>query len=325
MDRFNGINIGELSPHERQKILMFFIPNLSSFESKSGNEGEVFFVNDNVVIKKYFSKIDNAAVLNGVFDKYCKECEQYHLKGYDIPQIYAWTMISKSDHSGFHYYIMEQRVPGRELFISNIFKMYDQYKDYISSKNFHDVLKNPELDANLYKKILTDYVSDFIEINQKIESMSDANLERFLEGVYGMFKEYHYAIPDVHARNVLLYNNNLKLIDLYFEKDEKGVDILKMTPPESLLYARLVMLFNYNADVKKLRAKGADIPNLIDDIDLNEVLCAEAMRKLIRVCKKLCILRPKENWWAGFVARLEKILDKENVEKVIKEVDPKFL
>ncbi len=325
MEKKIDININDLSEHDRQKFLMACIPNLSSFESRSGNEGTAFFISDDVVVKKYFSKIDDPVILNGVFDKYCKECERYHLKGYDIPKIYAWTIVSKSDHSGFHYYIMEERVPGRELFLSNIIKMYDKLKDVMPVQQFYDVLQKPEANINLYKEILSDYVSDFIEMNEKIESMSDSNLERFLEGIYGMFKEYHYAIPDVHARNVLFHNNDLKLIDLYLEKDEEAISSLKLTPPESLLYARMISLFNYNGDVKKLRSKEFDSYNLNNDLDLNEVLCTEALKKVIRAGKNLCELHPGESWWKNFVKRLSKILEKENVEKIIKEINPTLI
>lgn len=334
METINGIE--KLTEHERQNLLMALIPNLSLFNSKSGNEGTAFFVdknsvvddvviNDNLVIKMYNSKIDDPVILNGVFDKYCRECEKYHLKGYDIPKIYAWTIVSKPDHSGFRYYIMEQRVPGRELFLSNIIKVYDSLKNSMPAQEFYDVLQNPEKNASLYKKILSEYVLDFIEMNERIESMSDANLENFLEGVYGMFKEYHFAIPDVHARNVLFHNDNLKLIDLYLEKDEESIRELKMTPPESLLYARMISLFNYNGDLKKIRSNESGFSEINQGIELNEILCTQAIKKVIRVGSRLCKLHPDERWWKNFVARLNKILDRENAEEIIKKIEPTFM
>ena len=170
---------------------------LSSFESRAGNEGRVFFVSDEVIVKKYFPKIDNPEVLQKIFNIYCQECERYYKKGYKIPKIYTWSIIQRPDHSGFDYYLMEERVPGRELFISNIVKMYDEFKDLLSKNDFERAVTNPEENQSVYEKILSSYVHDFIEMNQRIESMSDKDLEVFLESIYKMFGECKYAIPDV--------------------------------------------------------------------------------------------------------------------------------
>lgn len=325
MERFSGSYIESLSADERQQLLLSTIPMLSGFKSKAGNEGEVFFVSKDVLVKKYFSKIDNMDMLGNIFNKYCEECEYFSKKGYNIPKIYDWTMISRPDHSGFDYYLLEQKIPGRELFLSNILKLYDSFKYDVDETEFDKTVNNPENNPKLYEKILTEYVHDFIEMNQRIESMSDAELEKFLEGIYNMFIECKYAIPDVHARNVLMYQNKLNLIDLYLERDREGYKAMKLTPPENLLLARIIALFNYNGDVKKFKSNDFQTSEINEFIDINEDLCTEAIKKVIRAGKRLCKFHPEQRWWDKFANRVEKVLNKEHTAEILKEIDPTLM
>ena len=326
MYRFKNSYIDNLSPEERQHLLMSAIPMLPDFKSKAGNEGQIFYVSKDIIVKKYFSKIDKPEVLTGLFNKYCDECEEFWKRGYKIPRIYAWTMVSKPDHSGFDYYLLEERVPGRELFFSSIMKMYEQeFKDHMSKDDYANVVQNPENNSREYEKILGSYVHDFLEMNERIESMSDADIDRFLEDIYKMFVESEYAIPDVHARNVLFHQGKLNLIDLYLEHDREGYKALRMTPAENLLLARIVALFNYNGELKKLKSNDPMLAYINDDIDFNGILCTEAMKKIIKSGKRICKFNPSQQWWDTFVKRIEKILDKEQTAEIIKEIDPKML
>ena len=153
MHRFEKSFIENLSNADKQFLLLSSIPMLSGVSSKAGNEGRVFFVSEDVIVKKYFSKIDNPEVLENVFNKYCEECEAFYLRGYNIPRIYTWTMISRPDHTGFDYYLLEERVPGRELFISNIIKMYEEFKDGLTENEFRHLVEKPEENMKLYEKI----------------------------------------------------------------------------------------------------------------------------------------------------------------------------
>ena len=325
MKRFSGSYLDSLSEFDKQQLLVSSIPMLSSFESRAGNEGRVFFVSDEVIVKKYFPKIDNPEVLQKIFNVYCQECERYYKKGYKIPKIYTWSIIQRPDHSGFDYYLMEERVPGRELFISNIVKMYDEFKDLLSKNDFERAVTNPEENQAVYEKILSSYVHDFIEMNQRIESMSDKDLEVFLESIYKMFGECKYAIPDVHARNVLFHQGKLNLIDLYLEKYEGGYQYEVFTPPEKLLLARMIMLFNYNGDIKHYASGDLKLNKINEEIEINEILCAEAMKKVIRAGKRICKFSAESRWWAGFVKRLEKILNKDHVNEIVKEIEPTIM
>lgn len=326
MKRFNGKLIETLSEEERQHLLMQAIPMLQDLPSKAGNEGRIFYVSNDVIVKKYFSKLDKPEVLYGAFDKYCRECEDFVMKGYNIPKIYAWSMISRPDHSGFDYYLLEERIPGRELFFSSILKMYEQeFQDHIDKDGFEAIVQNPELNPSLYEKILTSYIHDFIEMNERIESMSDTDLEKFLLGIYDMFVEGKYAIPDVHARNVLFNQGKMNLIDLYLEHDRDAYKALKATPAENLLLARMIMLFTFNGDLKKYKTNDIDMRHINHEIDLNGVLCTEAMKKVIRAGKRICSFSANKKWWEKFVLRIEHVLEKDQTADIIKEIDAKIL
>lgn len=325
MLRFGDIDINILSDAEKQQYLLSCIPFLSAFKRKNGSEGEVFFISDKIIVKKYFSQTDTPAVLNGLFDKYCEESNYFRAKGYNIPKIYTWTVLSRPDHSGFDYYLLEERVPGRELFVSSIMKMSDRFAGALDNQEFRYLIDNPEYNTALYNEILSSYIHDFLTMNEKIESMPEKNLEKFLTSVYDMFSECRYAIPDVHARNVLYHNESLNLIDLYLEKFSEGYKYSEFTPPELLLLSRMVALFNYNGDIKKYKSNDYDLRKINHDIELNELLCTEAMKKVIRTAKKSYEFNPSQEWWKVMAKRMEKVLEKENMESVVKEINPKLL
>lgn len=325
MNRLDKNNIETLSAEDKQRILLSFIPMLPSFPKKNGNEGEVFFVSENLIIKKYFSKIDNNSVLQYIFNKYCQECEYFYNKGYNIPKIYTWTVLSRADHTGFDYYLLEERVPGRELFISNISRISDRFIGALDKNEFNKLIANPQQNMPLYNEILNSYVYDFLSMNERIECMSETNLERFLISVHNMFAECMYALPDVHARNVLYNEDNLQLIDLYLETYPGGYKYVNYTPPELLLLSRIVTLFNHNADIKKYKVNDRNFKKINDNIDLNETLCTEALIKVIKTAKKFYEFHPNKRWWKGFIERLEKVVNRENAAKVIKEIEPEIL
>ena len=65
-------DIEKMSDAERMEFLNKVIPDLDKFPIKRGNEGCVYFLNDELVVKKYDTK-KNYNVLECVFDAYCDE------------------------------------------------------------------------------------------------------------------------------------------------------------------------------------------------------------------------------------------------------------
>ena len=158
MFRVNSIFIDSLSAENRQYLLNLIIPFLTNFSSKQGTEGKVFFIGKDIVVKEYFSKIDCKEILEGGFKKYCEECEEFYKKGYKIPKIFDWTIMSNPDHSGFKYYLLEERIPGRELFFDDMLSFYeDNYKNYIEKIDYNFTLNNPEFNVSLFKDVFEKY------------------------------------------------------------------------------------------------------------------------------------------------------------------------
>ena len=328
MKELSGTRVEKMSQQERQELLLKCIPFLDAnvFKSKNGNEGEVFFINPDLIVKRYFAKTDNQQVLDHIFNAYCNECVEFEKRGYDIPKLYAWTVMSRPNHSGFDYYLLEQRVPGRELFISNISKTYDMFSEYWDKNKFNELLENPENDMSFYGEVIRRYMHDFIEMNERVESMSIVDIQRFLEGIYKMFQEGTYATPDVHARNVLIDSvNKMRLIDLYMEKDDIDAQSIKMTPAENLLLARVVALFNYNGDLKNRKYIKKELDFVESMYEQNEQLCVVAMKKVVKAAKGLCKFNVTNSWYQAFALRVEKILNKQNTAEVLSEMDIKIL
>lgn len=325
MEKTNLEFLKNSDDEQRRKFLIDSIPNLGKYESRFGSEGTVFFVDDDIIIKKYFPETPSRVITNELFEKYCKECENYYRKGYGIPEIYSWAAVPRTKTSGIDYYLLEQRVSGRELFLSNIEEVYQKSSGWLNKRDFFYILQNPESSHVIYKKILFDFISDFREMNEKIESMPEDKMENFVWGVYGMLKDYYHAIPDVHAGNILYHENEMKLIDLFLETDESLVQSLKLIPAESLLFARMIALFDSNADIKKYLSSDSYLLEINELIAFNEVICFEAMKKFIKVAKRFCdCIPPNEKWWNRLILRIERILAKENAEKIIKEIAPIF-
>ena len=67
MKRFNGKLIETLSEEERQHLLMQAIPMHQDLPSKAGDEGRIFYVSNDVIVKKDFSKLDKPEVLYEIY------------------------------------------------------------------------------------------------------------------------------------------------------------------------------------------------------------------------------------------------------------------
>ena len=316
-------NLDQMSDEEKRNLLLYSIPFLDKYKKKAGHEGEVFFVSPDLIIKKYFGKLHDYYTLSYIFDAYCKECIEFNRKGYNIPKIHSWTMVGSNVDDGFDYYLLEERVPGRELFISTIDNLYGNFKDFVEPQAFKDILANPAKDIGLYEEVVRRYMHDFITMNERIESMSEKDLETFLESIYNMFVEGYYAIPDVHARNVLIDQQKLKLIDLYLEKEDDMATMFKGFRPDNLLFSRIVALFDYNGDMKQRRSNESRLKFTNELVENNEVLCTAAIEKIVKVAKKrLCSsVSGDREWYKKLVDRLGKILEKENRDKILNLMD----
>jgi len=286
-------DIEAMSFSQRVEYMGNLISRLDVFPSARGYEGCVYFVGDELILKKFDTK-KNYEVLELVFESYCEESNKFESMGYAIPKIFAWMKIPRNkivDGRSFDFYILEQRVPGKNMFIGKIDNIYDSLSDQFTKMNFDHIILNPEKYVEEYKFIVKKYLENFIEMNRIIEGLSVREIEKFIETVYAIYVKGEYNVPDVHAKNVLFSNNSLNLIDNYMCLKKSLVYVNKLTAYEFML-SRIIILFRQNNYVGEIRKKFFD--NSIKSSQIEEMinenmnLCASSLKKMVQAMQRCC-------------------------------------
>ena len=286
-------DIEAMSFSQRVEYMENLISRLDIFPSARGYEGCVYFVGDELILKKFDTK-KNYEVLELVFESYCEESNKFESMGYAIPKIFSWMKVPRNkivDGRSFDFYILEQRVPGKNMFIGKIDNIYDSLSDQFTKMNFDHIILNPEKYVEEYKFIVKKYLENFIEMNRIIEGLSVREIEKFIETVYAIYVKGEYNVPDVHAKNVLFSNNSLNLIDNYMCLKKSLVYVNKLTAYEFML-SRIIILFRQNNYVGEIRNKFFD--NSIKSSQIEEMinenmnLCASSLKKMVQAMQRCC-------------------------------------
>lgn len=192
-----------------QDLLMSVVFDLEKFPNKSGMEGVAYFIDENFVVKEltendYHSYAD--------FEQYCRELQNFHKKGYNFPEIYAWTRIPKEylNSSRDKYYILEEFIKGKQLYYTGIRQSYDECKDLCSFYEFQDAVYNRS--GNLYKEIIERYIKYYIDINERLEASADKVFEDFALSDFNMMKEHTIGNVDVQESNLLFEDNTNRIV-----------------------------------------------------------------------------------------------------------------
>lgn len=279
------------------EMLLNLIPKLDGYKSISGADGTAYMIDDKFVVKK-ITRSRTHKLFDKIFENYFEEMKTYAEKGYNVPKFYAWVKLENKDFESelfsmpYDYYILEERLPGRELYLSNRIKdLYQCFESVCSAENFEKVLLSPSKYETLIKEIVQIYVKDFININTRIESMSDADLEKFVVSIYKMFEEGKYNIPDVYASNVLLSEKNqLGIIDnfcidrekeYYEEKNYSSEEFVSLMMLE-LLTANIYMKENYHVEFERKKSN-SELESLIRE---NEKVNEAVIVKILNIMKK---------------------------------------
>ena len=194
-------------------ILLSAVFELDRFPKKSGQEGTAYFVGQDFVIKELYGSQDSFFNYQN-FENYCKELCGYHLQGLDVPAIYSWTMLPHTmfEKSKFdRYYILQERVKGRDMFAHGISYTYDDCKDFCDKNEFDAAILSRE--GEMYKKIVLTYLENCLKMNQQLEALPESVIENFIMSDYKMMKTGQYAAIDMHSGNVLFDGKKLTVID----------------------------------------------------------------------------------------------------------------
>lgn len=312
-----------LNANDEHMLLLNLIPYLKHFPYNQGGEGRAYFIFDRLVVKEYFTKVEDN-LFRYTFDAYCKEMKSFYEKQYSVPKIYSWTMIptiSRSGKMGYKYFILEERVKGREIFAGLLDDAYHVCKKVCSEFEFDKALKNPEGNQFLYGEIVKAYASDFLNMNMTIEAMPESQIEKLILNIHDMYQDAKFSIPDVYPSNMIYTGEGITLIDNNLTDRKNDEATLSKTADEFTTISMLFM-FLYNEEVSKFSYPPYFLLNdkhLKGLVLNNMVLCESAINKLLKVSKK-CIDNPyvkDKQVVERLYQMLKNIMGKERAGKII--------
>ena len=108
-------------------MLLGLIPKRKQFKSLAGSEGVAYLISPKYVLKEY-TKSDDWKIFDKFFDAYCSEIQAFANSGVNIAKIYSWVKVpnigyyTSGDKNNYSYFILEERVPGRELYLGYLVK-----------------------------------------------------------------------------------------------------------------------------------------------------------------------------------------------------------
>ena len=266
------------------EILFKAIENMCNYHTVRGGEGTVYFVDENFILKEY-TAIANELIFDGVFDNYCKECQEFAEKGYNVPKIYAWAKIPNEMYSMFEpeyrYFVLEERVKGKELYPGSSSK-YELYEDVCSYSDFFKAYYDKK-DLNLLNKLMQTYCQSYLSINEKLYSLDEKQLESFIMTIYKMHVESIYSTPDVYYRNIIFDGDaNINLIDNAFNHMMKKYKTDNFA--ERAIFD-IVKILNINQWLKEETECISD-NDISMILDKNRKICNALLQKIIKIINK---------------------------------------
>lgn len=281
----------------REDLMMYdAISKLDSFPYASGGEGDAFFINDKYVLKKYYKKIEKG--FDAIFEDYCTEMKMFSDMGLAVPKIYAWTKLPSLERVNpdvyYDYYILEERVKGRQLYYGYLEDIYPICKKLCEKDEFLHTVKNPDENRILFNEILSTYVMDFQMVNDYLCSMPEKQIDKFLYDTYVMCLEGKFSMPDLYPANVILSKNGISLIDN--SCDNRDFETKKTKEyADRIMTNGMMWLFFYNNYVTNPREL------IQDDYDSRMFFnkkrdkvtksCKQAMLRIVKRLKKIGVER----------------------------------
>ena len=324
--------MSDILVNDYDKILMNVIPNLKDYPRKSGGEGVAYFLNEDLVVKEFVSCYDWAA-FDEVFESYCLELQDMQSQGFDIPKIYSWVKIPTKANSlnskyakHYNYYILEERVPGRELFFGFLEECYELCESLCSRKEYGETLRNPNNNVPLFKEIVKTYMTDYIQMNEFLESMPESKLDKLILDAYNLFMFSSFSVPDIHPSNILVSDEgNVKMIDNIMTYDEED-RMHTFDERESEFISSLMCLFLYNSEikhpVKNLYYNLEDTTQMRDLKPLivkNNKVCKAAIKRIIKQMNKVCegVSYKERRQYEQMIKNLKSLFSPSEVEQIM--------
>ena len=280
------------------EMLLNVIPYLGTYKRMSGGEGVAYFIDENFVVKEYLES-DNWGVFDRVFELYCKEMKTYAEMGFNVPKIYAWMKLPNMKHYSHgeanknRYYILEERVKGRNLYYGFLEEFYPECLSKFDKPIFLDIVQNPNDYPYEYDEIVKMYLKDYIEMNEFLESMPEDELASLIVSAYQMHMTGKHLEPDLYPCNVFVDRNDFTIIDphIYTSADERTKTEEAM---KNQFVRNLMNLFLYNDNVRDLENAVTYNVNAENKRDYsyykrkNKKIAKAVIEKVVKIMNKYC-------------------------------------
>lgn len=303
-------------PNFYDEYLLSLVPKLRRFPSKSGGEGTAYFVDDKFVVKEMQYKFDEN-IFSFVFNDFCAEMQKFANQGYSVPKIYSWLQIPNEKNlwteNEYRYYILEERVPGREIYLSSVKEIYDICKHLCSKDEFEGALINNK-SKSLLREIYKIFIKDYIDANEKVVSLSNAELEKFFDTIFIAVDDAKYCYPDLYFKNIMIDKDQINLIDLRNTSDNNLVDMKKHVKHESVIFDLIKVMYNNYEISKKISKNMISDQQIINLIEENNKLVKEIFIKSIKILKKRTEFK---NGKSGVIFQINQILGSEQAQDII--------
>ena len=316
-------------------ILINAIPTLKTAPRYSGGEGTAYFLSEDLVIKEYTDSSDWEE-FDKVFETYCKEMRKFGEQGYSVPKIYAWLKLpnlnyySGNQKNRNKYYILEERVKGRNLYYGYLEDFYPVCKSAFSRSEYMQILNDPGTNMSALEEVVKIYLQDYVKMNEMLASMSEEHLAKFVTDAYAVHMQATRSEPDLFPSNVLISGNDIKFIDnhVYIDGDRS---LQSKEHLDNTFLANLVNLFYYNANVSDIRNVCFVFPkeklsSLSRYKKKNQKACAEVMSRLLSMLSKYCD-NPKcsdPKTYLMLVALINNFVGKDNAQEVVQNIETTF-
>ncbi len=291
-----------------ERMLFDLLPHLSEFNSYSGGEGAAYFIDDNFVVKEHSKNFlkREPALFDTIFNEYCTEIQNFSNQGFSVPKIYAWMKIPNlntekvrlGDEMEYKYYILEEKIPGRWIyyFHDDLDELYNICKNVCFEEEFYKAIWFKDENKKLRKEILKAYISDYLHMNQRLESMADGELEKFIISAYKMAFNGVYSGPDLFRKNVIVGDSRITLIDNRVRNE------MFMDPEEvdSYFLFSLIDLIEYNKFLDNNLLLSSNDCSLYDEsieklLAENRKVCLALAEKVMNILNKKIGLSPVRN------------------------------
>lgn len=310
---------------EYDEKLSGLIPNLKAYPSKRGSEGTAYFIDKEFVVK-YFERMN---VEYGLFDNYCSEIQHYADGGYSCPKIYSWAKVPICEEDNvYKYYILQERIPGEDLFPYSIGDIEEKSKVFCSKDEFLSALDNINENKKLYKKIMKEYSDTVLRRSEQLESLSRDEIRRFISTYIEINKNAAFSLPDLHVGNILFDGKSLTLIDqIMVTRRYKWLDSEGNFKDYRFKYDTLNDLIYLFSHVRNMRismehyeqATGEKIDkNILKNEQINKKLLGEFMQKWTKECKELLVYDKLDEFEINSIFWcLKTIVDEKSEQKII--------